>query len=59
MLLLAFEKIGRLPDLNDNAAITVCDVDAGTQVAYLDRKLEISQQIPVAHHFCSEPNQRG
>ena len=59
MVLLAFEKIGRLPDSNDNAAITVCDVDAGTQVAYQDRELVISQQIPVAHRFAVKPIKEG
>ncbi len=46
-----FENIARLPDADDNSAIAVRAIEAGTIVKYQESEIVVSNTTPLAHRF--------
>lgn len=51
MIIEIFENVARLPDIDDNSAIAVRAIQAGTTVKCHDKEILISNSIPLAHRF--------
>lgn len=59
MKTLPFESIGRLPDAQDNSAIAVKDIEAGTKVQHQNQEIVIAHAVPLAHRFAVRPLAKG
>ena len=59
MKTLPFESVGRLPDAQDNSAIAVKAIAAGTKIQHQGQDLVIAHAIPLAHRFAVRPIPKG